>query len=279
MRVSSKIGITVAAFATAALALPGIASAAAAAYQNVIVANDSSHPVPTKAIGTTAVSGSVDVTSGSVSVSGGSIGISGPVDATGSEVTIGNDAASPVPVTVQNQATTDAPQPWQQVVRLTFGESGGTYGSGFGFLDAGALTIERISTAAPSGNQIVDLEVVELCDFTDGKNGYGGSASIPLPPSASSAMQNIDHLTQMNITPDACFDVAVRLRDVVTAGSSVSVTLSGTTLPAEPTQQAAASGTALRSLDDPSLRAAMDPRALAAARAAAALQSGRGAKR
>jgi hypothetical protein len=279
MRTSTKLAIAVAAAAGLALAIPGLATAAAMAYQNVIVANDSSKPIPTTAVGTTPVSGTVNVGGGSVNIAGGSVGISGPVDASGSSVTIGNTASSPVPVTVENQAATAEAQPWQASVPVLFWSEGDTATYGSGFLnvttDDGPVTIERVSAEAPDGNQIIDMEVHELCDFTDGKNGYGGSANIPLPPSAPSANQNIDHPTQLHVTQNACAEVTMRVQNSLPTNRVVYVTLSGISVPAssQSSQEAAGTTSALRSLDDPQLRGVLTPQALAAARASLARQA------
>jgi len=68
--------VTAGVLAGALLGPPGVA-VAKTAVETVFVGNDDAHPVPTKAIGTTAVSGTVNV---------------------GGNVTVGNGSGSPVPV-------------------------------------------------------------------------------------------------------------------------------------------------------------------------------------
>lgn len=264
----SAIASIVAGAVAGLLLMPKVADAA----QEIFISNDSNHPVPTKAIGTTAVSGAVSVTGGSVNVSGGSVGISGPV-------TVGNDSGSPIPVVLTGAS---APVEFQMPVAYTM-TTNSSIASAFVWIpDDVAMTIERISASDFFGNRIIDLTVAELCDFTDGKFGFGGAASVPVSATLDNDSQGIDHATHLIGTPGACFEIFITFENVFTGSSgSGSVTISGTSTPVGTTATASRSKSdelstpsgsdrLSLSLDDPALKGLVSDEQLAQARAAVA---------
>jgi hypothetical protein len=216
------------------------------------VTNDDGHPVPTKAIGTTNVVGTVGVTgnvglTGPVTVGNGvdspvptkSIGttdIAGTVSVAGGTVNVGqgnikvtNGAGEAIPVTVTNQlGGASAPQPYQQVLDIGFAWNGQpNQFSGASNPDplvpAGKLlVIEHVSGSWTGEGAIDDLVLTELCDFTDGKNGYGGTNGLPVSPKGYG--QNVGGATHFVVSPRACYEVQAHVSQPTTGHLRLTVT-------------------------------------------------------
>lgn len=200
---SLMAGATVIALLTA----PGFAGAVAEKVQQVLVTNTASQPVPTQAVGTTQVGGTV-------AISGGSL-------------TVDNDNNAPIPVDVQNAPA--APEPWQQVVKVfVFG------GADNGFTSVGLppdklITVERIG--------IIDshpLERVAVRAECGGDPGAKAFAQLP-----SDTTRGVDHSTLLHVKPDAggnCLEVSLLFDGPVGSGGDstyiAEVSLSGWSTPA-----------------------------------------------
>lgn len=236
------IGLVVGMLATMMLTPAG---AIADNIKDVFVTNTASDPVPTDVVGTVDVSGDV--------------GVTGPVDVSGSDVTVANLPAEP--------------QPWDTVVQMDFAEGAKFSFESLDLPDDRLITIERVAIGDFFSNPLVAVRVVELCDFTDGKSGFGGQIAVPVGPTLEPGTQGIDHLTAQVITPGACVSIALELQTAL--GSSVSgfttLTLSGSQIPIGPSTAAFDSEShddaLMRSLDDPLVAGVLSPEQLEHARA------------
>jgi hypothetical protein len=183
--------------AGAALVPAGVAGAGT--LLSVFVANDSSHPVPTQAIGTTKVDGAV---------------------------TVANGAERPVPVAVQ----TGTPYQKQSTIRVR-----NTFGASTEFLAVPAgkdLVIEHISAGAESSSPIAELRV-----FAYNATETIGEEHLPIFAAPANDKLGYDDFaasvdTQLR-APDL-YRASVRMTTVPSAGATVLVTVMGRLVAEEP---------------------------------------------
>jgi hypothetical protein len=171
---------------------PTLATAANDAFKDVVVRNTDAEPVPTKAIGTTQVAGSVEVTGT-------------PTVSVGNTPNVNVTNASPIPVTnVGGPAATSVAKHLQ----FSFG----------GF--AGGQSFDIVDYVVPAGKRLT----IELVTFTDFQRAVGVEH---FTVAATSGEDTVTHYMTVAPAPENGDLVTQELRLVAEPGSTVrfSVTL------------------------------------------------------
>lgn len=209
------------------MAMPA-AVQAADKFAEVLIVNDVTRPVPAKLVGTTDVAGTVRVSGGSITVDNGD-GNAVPTRSIGtSNVTVTNAPGEAIPVTVTNQAAAAGQRlPYQAVVRLDFGWNGSADqfaggSSGDTIPEDKLLVIEQVAGQWDWDGEIDQLSISEVCDFTDGKTGHGGTAGLPV--GAKGYAQPVGGATTLQITPGACYSLNAHVSAPTTRSLLVTVT-------------------------------------------------------
>jgi hypothetical protein len=219
---SACIASTAVVVVTGAIAMPGLAGAAADKLQDVFVTNSASSPIPVKPIGTT----KVDATGSKVDVTGSSVGITGKVDATGSKVDATGSkvtldtSGGPVPVQVTNQAPGGASEPehFQKTFRLDFTNDAFAESDSYTVPDGRGVEID-FASGADTSHKLVDLRVLQVC------GGDGGSMYIPLVPLQPGAAQAFTQEMLLHANPGTCIKIAGQRTSA--GGDYMYVTLTG----------------------------------------------------
>lgn len=200
---STVIACAATAAVTGAFMAPN--SIAQRTIQEIFISNTPDKPVPTKAVGTTAV-----------------------------EVTNGSGKA--IPVVVQGGSTggggggTAAPngKPWSRFVSITINPNSKSGGISVPLPSDGSLLITNVSVTNPSNSASGKLAAASL--FTSCGGGENG-AVIPIRPVNAGADVVANEPVRIATRPNECLLITVRTTQAATVVSQVTVALSGVETP------------------------------------------------